>query len=192
MYLKHLSSLQFLTLRRVLRRRRSRRSSGSCPGRKPPIARRAVLGRGARTRTIASSAKYFVAGGVFLVLGSVHMVAEEPAVGRRVARARRLRGPPRPRPLEHPRDDRRRRNADRHRASAGTCCPAIVGRPLASEGLAQGAFWFTAVGLSVFYVALVGNGIAIGRADRSTARTTRRPRRTWATGTRRRSAWAPA
>ena len=36
-------------------------------------------------------------------------------------------------------------------------------RPLASEGLAQGAFWFTAGGLLVFYVALVGNGIAIGR-----------------------------
>ena len=37
-------------------------------------------------------------------------------LGRRVARARRLRGPPRPRPLEHPRDDRRRRHADRDRA----------------------------------------------------------------------------
>ena len=41
--------------------------------------------------------------------------------------------------------------------------PRIVGRPLASDGLAQGAFWFTAVGLLVFYVALVANGIAIGR-----------------------------
>jgi hypothetical protein len=41
--------------------------------------------------------------------------------------------------------------------------PRIVGRPLASDGLAQCAFWFTAVGLFVFYVALVGNGIAIGR-----------------------------
>ena len=40
--------------------------------------------------------------------------------------------------------------------------PRIVGRPLASEGLAQCAFWFTALGLSVFYVAFVANGIAIG------------------------------
>ena len=40
--------------------------------------------------------------------------------------------------------------------------PRIVGRPLASEGLAQGAFWFTAGGLLVFYVAFVANGIAIG------------------------------
>ena len=34
--------------------------------------------------------------------------------------------------------------------------PRIVGRPLASNGLAQCAFWFTAVGLPVFYIALVG------------------------------------
>ena len=40
--------------------------------------------------------------------------------------------------------------------------PRIVRRPLASDGLAQGAFWFTAGGLAVFYVALVANGIAIG------------------------------
>ena len=41
--------------------------------------------------------------------------------------------------------------------STGLCwyvLPRIVGRPLASPGLAQGAFWFTAVGLLVFYVAL--------------------------------------
>ncbi len=41
--------------------------------------------------------------------------------------------------------------------------PRVVGRPLASEGLAQAAFWLTAGGLAVFYAALVGNGIAIGR-----------------------------
>src|SRR5436305_8911133 len=40
--------------------------------------------------------------------------------------------------------------------------PRIVGRPLASEGLAQCAFWFTVLGLFVFYVSLIGNGIAIG------------------------------
>jgi hypothetical protein len=38
-----------------------------------------------------------------------------------------------------------------------------VAKPLASNGLAQCAFWFTAVGLLVFYVALVANGIAMGR-----------------------------
>jgi hypothetical protein len=49
--------------------------------------------------------------------------------------------------------------------ATGVCwyvLPRIVRRPLASNGLAQAAFWFTAVGLVVFYVALVGNGIAIG------------------------------
>ena len=40
--------------------------------------------------------------------------------------------------------------------------PRIVGRPLASEGLAQCAFWFTVVGLFIFYVSLIGNGIAMG------------------------------
>ena len=33
--------------------------------------------------------------------------------------------------------------------------PRIVRRPLASDGLAQSAFWFTAIGLRVFYVTLV-------------------------------------
>ena len=50
--------------------------------------------------------------------------------------------------------------------ATGVCwyaLPRIVGRPLASNGLAQCAFWFTAVGLLVFYVAFVGNGIAMGR-----------------------------
>ena len=50
---------------------------------------------------------------------------------------------------------------------AGTCSRAIVGRPLASTGLAQGAFWFTAAGLLVFYVALIANGIAMGRLGRA-------------------------
>ena len=40
---------------------------------------------------------------------------------------------------------------------------AVATRPLASNGLAQCAFWFTVVGLFVFYVSLIGNGIAIGR-----------------------------
>src|SRR5437660_5174717 len=41
--------------------------------------------------------------------------------------------------------------------------PRIVGRPLASDALARCAFWFTAIGLAIFYVSLIGNGIAIGR-----------------------------
>src|SRR6266576_1622822 len=40
--------------------------------------------------------------------------------------------------------------------------PRIVRRPLASDGLAQCAFWFTVLGLAVFYVSLIGNGIAMG------------------------------
>ena len=85
------------------------------PGKAPPV--RTVpytdeeLGRHDRRL-----GKYFVAGGLFLVLGSLHAVAEEPPVDGRVARPRRLRGPPRPRPLEHARDDRRRRHADGDRA----------------------------------------------------------------------------
>ena len=50
--------------------------------------------------------------------------------------------------------------------STGLCwyvLPRIVARPLSSPGLAQGAFWFTAVGLLVFYIALIANGIAMGR-----------------------------
>ncbi len=50
--------------------------------------------------------------------------------------------------------------------ATGVCwfaLPRIVGRPLASNGLAQSAFWFTAVGLFIFYVAFVANGIAMGR-----------------------------
>ena len=50
------------------------------------------------------------------------MVVEEPPLGGRVACPRRLRGPPRPRPLEHAPDDRGRRHADRDRADAGTRC----------------------------------------------------------------------
>ena len=50
--------------------------------------------------------------------------------------------------------------------ATGVCwyvLPRMVGRPLASNGLAQAAFWFTAAGLLGFYVALIANGIAIGR-----------------------------
>src|SRR4051812_31227557 len=49
--------------------------------------------------------------------------------------------------------------------ATGVCwyvLPRIVRRPLASNGLAQSAFWFTAAGLLGFHIALVANGIAIG------------------------------
>src|SRR2546423_10095774 len=55
-------------------------------------------------------------------------------------------------------------------SATGLCwyaLPRIVQRPLASNGLAQCAFWFTAVGLLIFYVALVANGILAGELVRS-------------------------
>jgi hypothetical protein len=159
-YLKHLSSLEFLTyvgfftivvalLWRLL------------PGKAPPV------------RTVPHSeeelgahdpklAKYFVAGGGFLVLGSLHMVVKNlPWTAEWLARAGYA-------------GHLVRDLANTHvmivgggtLIATGLCwyvLPRIVGRPLASGALAQCAFWFTAVGLLVFYVAFVGNGIAIGR-----------------------------
>jgi hypothetical protein len=159
-YLKHLSSLQFLiyvgfftvivaALWRLL------------PGKPPPV------------RTVPYSeeelgahdpklAKYFVAGGGFLVLGSLHMVVKNlPWTAEWLARAGYA-------------GHLVRDLANTHvmivgggtLIATGLCwyaLPRIVGRPLASEALAHCAFWFTAVGLLVFYVAFVGNGIAIGR-----------------------------
>jgi hypothetical protein len=159
-YLKHLSSLEFLTyvgfftivvalLWRLL------------PGKAPPV------------RTVPHSdeelgahdsklAKYFVAGGGFLVLGSLHMVVKSlPWTAEWLARAGYA-------------GHLVRDLANTHvmivgggtLIATGLCwyvLPRIVGRPLASGALAQCAFWFTAVGLLVFYVAFVGNGIAIGR-----------------------------
>ncbi len=107
-------------------------------------------------------AKYFVAGGVFLVLGGMHMVVKNlPWTAEWLARAGYA-------------GHLVRDLANTHvmivgggtLIATGLCwyvLPRIVGRPLVSEGLAQCAFWFTALGLLVFYVAFVGNGIAIGR-----------------------------
>ncbi len=160
MYLKHLSSLEFLTyvgfftvvvaaLWRLL------------PGKALPV--RTVPYRdeqlGAHDPKLA---KYFVAGGGFLVLGGLHMVVKNlPWTAEWLARAGY--------PGHLVRD-----LANTHvmivgggtLIATGLCwyvLPRMVGRPLASEALAQCAFWFTAVGLLVFYVAFVGNGIAIGR-----------------------------
>jgi hypothetical protein len=159
MYLKHLSSLQFLSyaaffavvIAAVFR---------LLPGRAPPLRTEPYseeeLGRHDR-----KLAKYFVAGGAFLVLGSLHMVAKNlPWTAKWLASAGYA-------------GHLVRDLANTHLMivgggtliATGLCwyvLPRIVGRPLASEGLAQGAFWFTAGGLLVFYVAFVANGIAIG------------------------------
>jgi len=159
-YLKHLSSLQFLTylaffgvlvaaLWRLL------------PGKAPPV--RTVPYReeelGAHDPKVA---KYFVAGGGFLVLGSLHMLVKNlPWTAEWLARAGYA-------------GHLVRDLSNTHvmivgggtLIATGLCwyvLPRIVGRPLASEALAQCAFWFTAVGLLIFYVAFVANGIAIGR-----------------------------
>src|SRR5438477_5992719 len=131
------------------------------PGKAPPV-RTVPYSEdelGAHDRKLA---KYFVAGGAFLVLGSVHMVVKNvPWVA--VALARTGYAGHLVRDLS---------NTHVMIVGGGTLLatglcwrvlPRIVGRPLASEGLAQCAFWFTAVGLAIFYVSLIGNGIAIGR-----------------------------
>ncbi|MDX6466003.1 MAG: hypothetical protein QOI27_1043 [Gaiellaceae bacterium] len=106
--------------------------------------------------------KYFVAGGAFLVLGAVHMALKNlPWAAEWLARAGYA---------GHLVRDLS--NTHVMIVGGGTllatgltwyALPRIVARPLASGGLAQCAFWLTAVGLLLFYVALVGNGIAIGR-----------------------------
>src|SRR5438128_403269 len=106
-------------------------------------------------------AKYFLAGAGFLVLGGVHMVAKNlPWAADWLAGAGYA-------------GHLVRDLSNTHLIivgggtliATGLCwyaLPRIVGRPLASEGLAQGAFWFTATGLLAFYVAFVANGIAVG------------------------------
>jgi hypothetical protein len=159
-YLKHLTSLQFLTyvaffavviaaLFRFL------------PGKAPPVRETLYPDEelGAHDR---KTAKYFVAGGFFLLLGSLHMVVKNmPWAAEYLARTGYA-------------GHLVRDLSNTHVTivgggtllATGLCwlvLPRIVQRPLASEGLAQCAFWFTVVGLLVFYVSLIGNGIAIGR-----------------------------
>ena len=160
MYLRHLSSLQFLTyvsffavvIAAIFR---------FMPGKAPPLRTDPYPDEelAAHDRKLA---KYFVAGGAFLVLGSVHMVVKNlPWVAEYLARTGYA-------------GHLVRDLSNTHvmivgggtLLATGLCwhvLPRIVRRPLASEGLAQCAFWFTALGLAVFYVSLVGNGIAIGR-----------------------------
>jgi hypothetical protein len=157
-YVKHLTSLQFLSycaFLAVVIAALMRLLPGVAPApREQPYDEEQL---GSRDGTLT---KYFVAGGAFLVLGSLHMVVKNlPWVAEWLARggyAGHL--------------VRDLSNTHLMIVGGGTLLatgltwyvlPRIVGRPLASEGLAQCAFWFTVVGLAVFYVSLVGNGIAM-------------------------------
>jgi len=159
-YLRHLTSLQFLTylaffavvLAAVFR---------FLPGRAPPVREEPYPDDEllAHDRKVA---KYFLAGGFFLVLGSLHMAVKNlPWIAEYLARTGYA-------------GHLVRDLSNTHvmivgggtLLATGLCwlaLPRIVGRPLASEGLAQCAFWFTVIGLTVFYVSLIGNGIAMGR-----------------------------
>ena len=159
MYVKHLSSLQFLSycaffaiaivaIMRLL--------PGLAPAPQQEFDEEQI---GTHDPKLT---KYFVAGGIFLALGSLHMVVKNlPWTAEWLARggyAGHL--------------VRDLSNTHLMIVGGGTLLatgltwyvlPRISGRPLASEGLAQCAFWFTVVGLTVFYVSLIGNGIAMAR-----------------------------
>lgn len=160
MYLKHLSSLQFLTYVAFFSVVVAALFK-FVPGKTPPVRTipYAEDELGAHDR---KTAKYFVAAAAFLVLGSVHGVVKNlPWVEEYLARTGYA-------------GHLVRDLSNTHvmivgggtLLATGLCwlvLPRLVGRPLASEGLAQSAFWFTVIGLAIFYVSLVGNGIAIGR-----------------------------
>ena len=160
MYLQHVTSLEFLSIvadlvivvYAAIR---------FLPGRAPPV-RHEPFPLEELTAQDAKLAKYFVAGGAFLVLGSLHMVVKNlPGIAEWEARAGYA-------------GHLVRDLSNTHvmivgggtLIATGLCwyvLPRIVGRPLASNGLAHAAFWLTAAGLLAFYVALIGNGIAMGR-----------------------------
>jgi cbb3-type cytochrome oxidase subunit 1 len=159
MYTQRLSSLEFFTYAAfftvvVLS------IASILPGRKPPVRTEPYSDDElhAHDRRLP---KYFLTGGAFLVLGGIHMVLKNlPWTAEWLARAGYA-------------GHLVRDLSNTHvmivgggtLISTGLCwyvLPRIVRRPLVSPGLAQGAFWFTAVGLLVFYVALIANGIAMG------------------------------
>ena len=160
MYLRYVSSLQFLTYLAFFAIFVGS-ISYMLPGRKPPIRTEPYMDDELRAHD-RKLAKYFVAGGFFLVLGSLHMVVKNvPAIAEALARMGYAGHLVRDLSSTHVMI-----------VGGGTLLatgltwrvlPRIVGRPLASEGLAQAAFWLTALGLGVFYVSLIVNGIAIGR-----------------------------
>jgi hypothetical protein len=160
MYLRYLSSLEFFTFVAFLAIVVAS-VSAILPGRKPPDRTEPYSDGelGAHDRKLA---KYFVGGGFFLVLGSLHMVLKNvPWIAEPLAR------------MGYPGHLVRDLSSTHVMIvgggtllATGLCwhvLPRIVARPLASDGLAQCAFWFTAIGLTVFYISLVGNGIAMGR-----------------------------
>ena len=160
MYLKHLTSLQFLTYVSFFAVIVAALFK-FVPGRSPPVRTVPYPDEELHAHD-PKTAKYFLAGGLFLVLGSVHMALKNvPWVAEYLARTGYA-------------GHLVRDLSNTHvmivgggtLLATGLCwlaLPRIVGRPLASEGLAQCAFWFTVVGLAVFYVSLIGNGIAMGR-----------------------------
>jgi hypothetical protein len=160
MYLRHLTSLEFLSYVALIAVAVAAVWS-LVPGRTPPPRAEPYSGAeiGAHDRKLA---KYFLAGGGFLVLGSLHMVLKNvPAVADWLARAGYA-------------GHLVRDLSNTHvmivgggtLIATGICwyaLPRVLRRPLASNGLAQCAFWFTALGLLLFYIALVGTGIAMGK-----------------------------
>jgi hypothetical protein len=159
-YLRHLSSLQFLTYVSFFAVVVAALFK-FVPGRSPPMREEPYPDDELHAHD-PKVAKYFLAGGFFLVLGSVHMAVKNlPWVAEYLARTGYA-------------GHLVRDLSNTHvmivgggtLLATGLCwqaLPRIVGRPLASEGLAQCAFWFTVLGLAVFYVSLIGNGIAMGR-----------------------------
>src|ERR671930_415677 len=159
MWVKHLSSLQFLTYVAFF----AVVVAAICkfvPGKPAPVREEPYPDDELYAHD-RKTAKYFVAGGLFLVLGSVHTAIKNvPWLAEYLARTGYA-------------GHLVRDLSNTHVTivgggtllATGLCwlaLPRIVGRPLASEGLAQCAFWFTAIGLAVFYVALIANGIAMG------------------------------
>src|SRR6266576_5054145 len=135
--------------------------SAMLPGRKAPVRTEPYPDEELKAHD-SRLPKYFLAGGAFLLLGGVHMVLKNlPWTADWLARAGY--------PGHLVRD---LSNTHVMIVGGGTLIatgitwyvlPRVVGRPLASNGLAQSAFWFTAAGLLGFYVALIANGIAIGQ-----------------------------
>jgi hypothetical protein len=158
-YLKHLSSLQFLTyvaffavvIAAIFR---------FVPGRSPPVRDTPYPDEElhAHDRKVA---KYFLTAAFFLVLGGLHNAVKNlPWASEYLARTGYAGHLVRDLSATHVMIV-----GGGTLLATGLCwfaLPRIVGRPLASEGLAQCAFWFTVVGLVVFYVSLIGNGIAMG------------------------------
>ncbi|HEY7018021.1 MAG TPA: hypothetical protein VH297_06090 [Gaiellaceae bacterium] len=159
MYVKHVTSLQFLTYLSffaVLLAAMFR----FVPGKQPPTRDEPYPDEElhAHDRKVA---KYFLAAAFFLVVGSLHTVLKNlPWTAEYLARTGYA-------------GHLVRDLSNTHVAIVGggtllatgltwLALPRIVRRPLASDGLAQSAFWLTVIGLAVFYVSLIGNGIAMG------------------------------